>query len=211
MIELLRGEWEAGLVAARRGRAVAERVNSAYVLAISSSYESYAAFKLHHRPEAVEALARAVDYMVERGLGMFVSLSHAFLGEALLELGDVAAAEAACQRALARREKQDELGAAHALRTLARLHAGTDRPRSAEMVRAAHALADTHCSRRERALTLLLEAELADDLATLRPLREPLSLAGQDFEAMGMAAHARRARELASRANQGIDARARPL
>ena len=162
MVALYQGEFRACVEAAVRSREIAERVNSLYVYATATAYESYARFVLERKPESLRRLEQAVGLLERRESGLFLSFSYGCLAQGLLAAGAWEQAEDYANRALARAALGDTLGEAAAYRVLSETCARRGGPSQeverllAEALRAGHARG----SALEQTRTQLLSVEL---------------------------------------------------
>lgn len=195
-IRLWQGRPDAALEMAQSARAVATRVETVYLHAMSRAIDGYARWRLGGGAEAVAALAEAVACMTERGKNLGVSLAHGWLAEAEAARDNGATARREIGAALGRAHIGDWLGMAMAARAAARLH--RDRPRRAlAWIRFANRAAALRTSPREAAETDLLEAELCLGWGDAARARMLLDRARTVFAASGMAERGEQAIRLA--------------
>ncbi|MDH5672777.1 MAG: AAA family ATPase [Myxococcales bacterium] len=199
MVHIYRGRFEACIEAATRCCAIASRVNSAYVFSMGTAFGAYARFVLTSSPDALDQLKQANGWLEARDSGLYGSFTLSCLAEAAASIGDLECARDAAERALARRKLRDRLGETAALRALARI-GHREHPGSvavAAQLDSAMVSAQSRRSRRDQAVTRLLQAELmaAGDAHAEARARKALS----EFEALDMQWHAEQARELLAR------------
>lgn len=197
---LWQGRWEEARRSATAAEQVAERVKSLYLLAMSRSLGGYADWVLARSPESLRGIADATSWLESRDRGLFISLNHGWLAEALVASGQLAQARRHAARALLRARKGDRLGEAMTWRALARAAAAGQgrKPAQACLERAMKA-AQARGSPHETAVTQLCAAELAlarDARAEAAGLLEQASAA---FDRMGMDWHLREATRLSRR------------
>lgn len=110
---------------------VAERVHSLYLLAMARALGAWAAWQMTGDHTAWRSLADATAWLATRDKRLFISLNHGRLAEAAVALGLETEARIHGAAALRRWREGDALGAAQALRALARqASAAGDRPRA---------------------------------------------------------------------------------
>lgn len=194
---LWQGRWEDARKAAAAAEAVAGRVKSLYFLAMSRSLGGYADWMTSRAPGAVQAIADATSWLESRDRGLFISLNHGWLAEALAERGDAAGSRRHAARALRRARKGDRLGEAMAWRALARAAAaGQSRPTAASCLARAMRAAQARGSPHEEAVNQLCAAELALEGGRAQEARPLLERASAAFQNMQMAWHLARAEQL---------------
>jgi class 3 adenylate cyclase/tetratricopeptide (TPR) repeat protein len=191
MTQIWHGDWEQCVLTAGRAAETAERVTFTYVFAMSQTMNGYARFMLNASPEAVHEVQRAVDWIELHERFLFVSFCYGCLAEILSYSGESELALRYAGRALQRaREHADPLGEAVAHRVLAREYARANDAASANAALAdAYQAGVARNSRREFALTKLLESQLlyaSGERAALKPTLAQLRL---DFDGMGMSWH----------------------
>jgi len=187
---LWQGRWEEARRSATAAEQVAERVKSLYFLAMSRSLGGYADWVLAHSPGSLQGIADATSWLESRDRGLFISLNHGWLAEALVASGQVPRARKYAARALLRARKGDRLGEAMTWRALARAAtAGQGREPARICLERAMKAAQARGSPHEAAVTQLCAAELAlarDARAEAGALLEQASAA---FDRMGMDWH----------------------
>jgi tetratricopeptide (TPR) repeat protein len=187
---LWQGRWEDARRSATAAEQVAERVKSLYLLAMSRSLGGYADWVLARSPRSLQAIADATSWLESRDRGLFISLNHGWLAEALVASGQLARARKHAAGALLRARKGDRLGEAMTWRALARAAAaGQGRRPAQDCLARAMRVAEARGSPHEAAVTKLCAAELAlarDSRAEAAALLEQASAA---FESMGMDWH----------------------
>lgn len=194
---LWRGRWEEARQAAATAEKLAGRVKSLYFLAMSRSLGGYADWILKGDAAAIQAIADATSWLESRDRGLFISLNHGWLADALAARGDVAGARRHMGRALRRARKGDRLGEAMAWRALARAAAfgKVQRPVAACLARAMRA-AEARGSSHEIAVNQFCAAELALVRGARQEATAQLEQANAAFERMGMAWHLGQAAKL---------------
>jgi len=198
LVEIYRGRWEVAAQAASASCAVGERVYSAYIFSISSAFKAYAHFMLTHSPESLLDLRKAIQWLERHDFRLMISVPYGLMAEASIAAGDLDAASDYAERALARASRSDPLGEIMAYRALARRHS-LDGPTPAEVERclaSAFAAAEQRGSRRDTALTRLLQGELGLRAGDSKQTESALSSALSEFEAMNMHWYADKARRL---------------
>jgi class 3 adenylate cyclase/tetratricopeptide (TPR) repeat protein len=201
MVEIYRGQWEASIEAAARSRAIAERLDSAYVLATSRAFEAYSRCMLERTRESLDELRRAVAWLEVHDTKLFISFSYGCFADALVGAGELDSACDFATRALSRARCHDPLGETMAYRALSQVHlASGDGAMAEECLRRATALANKSGSRRDMAVTRLLGVECRLPRAVgggaLEDARQVAESALGDFERMGMRWYAERARRI---------------
>ena len=206
MVESYRGRWERCAEVAAASCTVAERVYSAYVFSISSALGAYANFMRTHSAESLLGLRNAIQWLERHDFGLKISLTYGLMAEASVAAGDLDSANDYARRALERAARSDPLGEIMAHRALARRAALRGATAAAEVelcLQNAFVAAEKRGSRRDSALTRLLQSELclrAGDHATSRTAA---SDALSEFEAMGMSWYAEKASRLLELLNRG--------
>lgn len=117
--------WDEAAADAADAQRVAERVRSLYLLAMARALGAWADWGRSRDASALDMLARSTDWLLARDKRLFISLNHGRLAEAYGELGRQTEARREAAAALRRWRQQDPLGAAAALRALARLRPAT--------------------------------------------------------------------------------------
>lgn len=194
---LWQGRWAEAKGMAVQGRRIGERVRSLFTLSMGTSVVAFAEWQLERNERALQQMTDTLAWLTPRGNGLFTSLTHGWLAEALVSAGRPAEARQHAARALRRGRRLDLIGGAMACRAMARLAASDGHgPHARRWIGRALDIATARGSAHERATTSLCSAEV--ELALVRPdLAEPLldaALAG--FEAMRMDWHGERARRL---------------
>jgi tetratricopeptide (TPR) repeat protein len=194
---LWQGRWEEARQSAATAEKLAGRVKSLYFLAMSRSLGGYADWMLKGDAAAIQAIADATSWLESRDRGLFISLNHGWLADALAARGDVAGMRRHMGRALRRAHKGDRLGEAMAWRAMARLAAAgkVQRPVAACLARAMRA-AEARGSPHEVAVNQLCAAELAAERGARDEARALFEQASAAFERMGMQWHLARANRI---------------
>ena len=197
---LWQGRWEEARTAAAAAEKLAGHVKSLYFLAMSRSLGGYADWILKGDASAIQAIADATAWLDSRDRGLFISLNHGWLAEALAARGDVAGLRRHTGRALRRSRKADRLGEAMAWRAMARIAAAgkVQRPVAACLAGAMRA-AEARGSPHEVAVNQLCAAELALVRGAAQEARPLLEQAREAFERMGMQWHLARTDDVGRR------------
>lgn len=155
------GDWPALLAAATRGCDVAVRIEAVYIHAICRAFAAFARWKMGDGDDAADALAAAVDCMVDRGKYLSLSIAWGFLAEVEVARGNGAAARRAVAGAFARARAGDPMGVAWAARAWAVYLASRDPARAQVYLLRAWINARQRRSRPEAARCLDVEMQLA--------------------------------------------------
>ena len=195
---LWQGRWQAARDDALAAQRVAERVKSLYLFAMSRGLGAYAAWRIERSPQALREMAEAIDWLESRDKGLFVSLGHGWLAEAMAEEGRGEAARRHAARALRRARKRDWIGAAMASRAMARLAAqGRDWPAAERHLARAAKVAAIRKSPHEAACNALCRAEVEALRGERGAAHAALDRAITAFNALGMEWHSAQAQALA--------------
>jgi len=187
---LWQGRWEDARSAAIAAEEVARRVKSLYLLAMSRALSGYADWALTRSPASVQTMADATSWLEARDRGLFISLNHGWLTEALVATGQIARARTHAARALLRARKGDRLGEAMTWRALARASDSKQYRKSAQAcLELALAAARARGSPHEAAVTQLCAAELALARGARQEAAAQLEQASAAFERMDMQWH----------------------
>ncbi len=187
---LWQGRWEEARRSATAAEQIATRVKSLYLLAMSRSLGGYADWVLAHSPGSVQVIADATSWLESRDRGLFISLNHGWLAEALVAGGQIAQARRHAARALLRARKGDRLGEAMTWRALARAAAaGQEHKTERICLERAMTSAQVRGSPHETAETRLCAAELALARGAHADAAALLEQASAAFERMGMDWH----------------------
>jgi tetratricopeptide (TPR) repeat protein len=191
------GRWEDARAAAQESARIAEATRSLFQFCQGQATAAYADWKLSGEERFIEIADQATSWLEPRESGLFRSLNHGWLVDGWIDCGRRERARWHAARVLRRGRTGDLIGAAMALRALAREAASTGDARAAHGYLArARAVATRRESAHEHAAIELCHAEI---LALLDPGAEmqarALSARGA-FEALGMPWHADRARAL---------------
>lgn len=197
---LWRGCWEDARRSATAAEQVAERVKSLYFLAMSRSLGGYADWVLTRSRRSLQAIADATSWLESRERGLFISLNHGWLTEALEASGQLPQARKHAARALRRARKGDRLGEAMTWRALARAAAsGQGRKTVQSCLDRAMKAARARGSPHEAAVTQLCAAELALARGARQEAAALLDQASSAFEGMDMIWHLGEATKLSRR------------
>jgi class 3 adenylate cyclase/tetratricopeptide (TPR) repeat protein len=164
MIQIWQGDLEACIVAARRARAIAQRISGQYVTSMAQAFEGYALFLREHSSSSLQGLRSAIDTLERCNIGLFLSFNQACLADALLVAGDLVQARDCAVRTLARAGCGDPVGQVMAYRVLARVaHLSGGRPEHEALsyLEKARLLAQQRQSKRDLEILQLLAAELS--------------------------------------------------
>lgn len=194
------GDWQGLLETAERGCDVALRVEAVYIHAISSAFAGYARWRLTGDEAAAEELAHAVACMADRGKELALSIAYGCLADMEASRGRETATRGAVQLAYRRAREGEPFGMGVAARAWARLVAPRDPERARRMLLHARANARRRGSPHELARCDLEEAALGLVPADMAAAR--LAAAQAEFERMGMAGDAARARALRGAAEE---------
>jgi hypothetical protein len=178
------GDWEGLLATASRACALAVRIETVYIHAISRAFAAFARWKLDAAPDAVAELRAAIACMEEQGKGLALSMGYGLLAEVMADIGDVPATRRATERAYRRFRLGEPFGVAQAARAWARLVAPGDPARAMRFLSRARANARLRQSAPEEARTDMEIARLG-----LLPAAESQALAAaaaDRFRALGM-------------------------
>jgi len=113
--------WPEALACGTEAQQIGERIESLYILAISQTLRGYARWKLERTTDAIDAIVRAVSWLEARDKRLYISVSYAWLAEAMLDVGRHAEARAHAARAIRRARQRDRIGEALAYRVMARM------------------------------------------------------------------------------------------
>ncbi|MDH5539229.1 MAG: AAA family ATPase, partial [Rhizobacter sp.] len=122
-ILLWQGRWAAAQQAAEDSTRIAEQTHSFFQYCMGRAMAAYAGWMAQRQPEALQALIDATTWLAPLEGGLFVSLNHGWLAEALVSSGRDAEARHHAAMALQRARKRDLIGVAMAYRALAQLAA----------------------------------------------------------------------------------------
>jgi tetratricopeptide (TPR) repeat protein len=124
------GDWPALLAAANHGCDVALRIEAVYIHAICRAFAAFARWQMGGGDAAADALAAAVDCMVDRRKSLALSIAWGFLAEVEVARGNHAGARRAVAGAFARARAGDPMGVGWAARAWACHLAETDPARA---------------------------------------------------------------------------------
>ncbi len=196
-VNLWQGRWEAARQDSAAAQAIAERVRSLYLFAMSRGLGAYAAWHGTRDPRLLQDMAEAATWLESRDKNLFVSLVHGWLAEALATAGQPAEARRQAARALRRVRKRDWFGGAMACRAMARLQAAAGDWRAAERhLRRAERVARTRSSPHETACNDLAAAEIALARGDRDGAAAGVERASAAFESMRMHWHLAQAARL---------------
>ncbi len=194
---LWQGHWAAARNQAAESAHIAEDTRCLWQLSVAKAIGGYAEWMLERRPEAVEGIVAATDWMAPRDGSLFRSLNHGWLADTLQALGRPAEAHGHAMLAAQRGRRDDRIGLAMACRAMARQAMADGRPEAAQRrLASAYRIARGRESAHELAVTQLTEAELAAlDGASARA-RGLADEAAAAFERMDMRWHLAQALQL---------------
>jgi hypothetical protein len=147
------GDWDGLLANANRACALAVRVETVYIHAISRAFAAFARWKLDCAPDAAADLRAAIICMEEQGKGLALSMGYGLLADVMADVGDVAATRRATGQAYRRWRLGEPFGVAQATRAWARLLAPADPKGAARFLARASANARLRRSAPEAART----------------------------------------------------------
>jgi tetratricopeptide (TPR) repeat protein len=192
VILIWQGRWEDCIAVTEIAEATATRVNGAYVFGMSRAENAYARYMLDGTPESLGTLRRSSDWLVERGMCLYISLNYGWLADAMARAGETRLARHYAHGAQARAQIHDHVGEGMACRALARLSArGEPDLRSPDhYLERAMACGVERDSARERVMTQLRLGELkrgrgehAEGIALLENAREAMMRMEMDWHA----------------------------
>ena len=199
-VHLWQGRWEDAVAAGQAGADIAMRCRSRYLVAMGRALGACGAWALHGDAASLQALRESTHWIEVRGGALSTSLNYGWLVEATAALGLRDEARRHAAKLFMRARLQDGHGQAQGCRALARLAASQGQPdRAQHYLGLADRAADFRSSPRERALNWLARGDIAAASGRSADGRALLDNAGEAFEAMRMAWHLGRARELARR------------
>ena len=118
---LWQGEWQAARDSANEACEMGKQVRSIFTLAMGKGAAAYAQWMLESRPESLEEIGHATDWLQPRGIALFRSFNHGWLADGYASLGRGNEARSEAAKALLRAREQDFLGGAMASRAMARM------------------------------------------------------------------------------------------
>jgi class 3 adenylate cyclase/tetratricopeptide (TPR) repeat protein len=187
---LWQGRWDEAQQAAAEAHRIAERVKSLYLYTMSLSLGSYAAWIQQRDPSLVQTMADSTSWLAGRDRGLFISLNYGWVADAMASSGRWAEARRSAARAVRRGRLGDRLGAAMALRALARgAAAGQGRRPPRRYLDLAMHTARLRGSPHEVAATQLCEAEILLAHGDLAAAGRLLDTACAAFERLEMGWH----------------------
>lgn len=199
-VRLWRGRWHDARRSAQDAAAVAERVKSLYLFAMSRALGAYADWMISRSGDNIQTLIDATAWLQESDSELFISLNYGWLTECLAADGRWPLARQQAARAAQRARKRDCLGLAMTYRALASMaaHGQTRRPSEAYLARAM-ANAKSRTSPHETAKTQMCEAEIRILRGELRGVTTLLDQAEDAFTSMAMTWHIDAVRALRQR------------
>jgi tetratricopeptide (TPR) repeat protein len=187
---LWQGRWEEARQCARDAQAVAERVKSVYLYAMSVSLGAYAACSTEATGASLQTIVDATSWIEKRARGLFISLNYGWLAEGMVACRNWQAARRYAARALMRSRNHDRIGGAMAYRAMARASAAGQNRKPAELYLAlATDTARARGSPHELALTQLCDAEIRLARGQRSQAAALLDEAASAFEGMAMTWH----------------------
>jgi class 3 adenylate cyclase/tetratricopeptide (TPR) repeat protein len=194
---LWQGRWDEAEQAALEAQRVGERVRSLYLYAMGISLAGYAGFKKDGSAASLQAIAEATSWLESRKRGLFISLNYGWLAEGMAAQGRWPEARRHTALALRRQHRHDRIGAAMALRAMARASAaGQNRKPAHHYLGLATENAVSRNAPHEVAVTQLCEAEISLAWGAREDARRLTESAASAFAAMGMTWHLQAARAL---------------
>jgi hypothetical protein len=199
IVQAQHGEFHALRSTAVELRAIGERVEAAYLLAMSKTFEGYAELNVGQVGCALPSLLEAVDALEEMSLMLTMSFNYACLAEALAQADQPARAERVARQALARGARGDRMGDVTAARALAlaAVRCGMPDVAAAEAhLEVARALADRHGLARECVLVRYTRAQVLHAVGDRLRAAEQARALRPELERMQMAHYLARCAEL---------------
>lgn len=196
-VYMWQGRWEEALGVANEGARIAEFVKSRQLLAMSRALAGYSSWMLTRRPEALQAVRDATQWIEVRNGAFLTSLNHGWLVDGAVDLGREDEARRHAARLFMRARQRDRIGEAMGCRALARAAA-----KSGDFKRAEHYLAlalrsaEARGSPHERAVTQLCRAQIEAGRGHSAEARGSLDAACSAFETMDMRWHLQQARRV---------------
>lgn len=198
---LWQGRWEDGHATAKRAQAVAERVKSLYLFAMSSALGAFANWNMQTTATSLQELVDATTWLENGERGLFISLNRGWLSECLADCGQWRAARKQAARAMMRARQGDLLGGAMAYRAMARgSAAGHNRKQTDAYIALAMTNAEARGSAHEAAKVQLVAAAIELARGQRNCGLELLDDAEAKFAAMRMGWHLDEVRKLRQQA-----------
>ncbi|MEI6720017.1 MAG: AAA family ATPase [Betaproteobacteria bacterium] len=199
-VHLWQGRWEEAYKEGTAGAEIGKRCHSRYMNAMGRALAACGTWALHQDAESLRALRESTHWIEARGGAISTSLNYGWLVEATATLGLKEEARQHAAKLFLRARAQDRHGEAMGCRALAHLaSSGGDQPRAEHYLDTADRAAEFRASPRERAVNWLARGEVAAMGGRTADARALAESAGEAFEAMKMAWHASKARELIRR------------
>ncbi len=193
------GRFQETLESAPIVQSLGQRMNGPFLFGRGQSDLAFAEFMTTGDVEALERLSSAADWLDQRGIRLYLSLSDGCAAEALVRAGQNDRARRHAERALLRADQLDPVGEGMACRAMARI-AAQEFPNQPERADAYHSraleAARARGSAREIALTEAAAAELMARGGEREPARARLRAALGELERMGLDWYAADARRL---------------
>lgn len=193
-VYLWQGRWAEAEAAGLEGSDIALRCRSRFNTVMGQALSACAGWAERRDMASLQVLRDATQWIEVRGGAISTSLNYGWLVEAAVSLGQEDQMRKHAARLFSRARVQDRHGQAQGCRALARMAATQGDARRAEHYLGwARQVADFRNSRRERALNLLTQAEMAALLRRPANARTLAHDAAGEFDAMKMAWHLNRA------------------
>ena len=199
-VYMWQGRWEEALSVANEGVRISEFVKSRQLLAMNRALGGYSSWILTRRPEALQAVRDATQWIEVRNGAFLTSLNHGWLVDGAVDLGREDEARRHAARLFMRARQRDRIGEAMGCRALARAAAKVgDFNRVEHYLELALRSAEARGSPHERAVTQLCRAQIEVGRGRFREAKEFLDVASEAFVRMQMSWHLRQAEVLRSR------------
>lgn len=188
---LWQGRWAEAQDAATQAYRIGQQVRSLFTLSMGRAAAAYARWKSQGDATAIAELQEATAWLVPRGNQLFSSLNHAWLADALAQVGQRQAARHHAAQALQRARQLDPLGAPMACRAMAMLAARDgDAAATQRWLRRAGRCAQARHSLHELANNRWCESQALAQLGQQSAARAARDDARAQFERLGMVWHA---------------------
>ena len=196
---VLYGRFHETLEMAPVVQSLGQRMNGPFLFGRGQSDAAFARYMTTGDVDALDRLASAADWLEERGIRLYLSISDGCAAEALVRAGRLDRARRHAERALARADRLDRVGEGMACRAMARI-VDQESPNHPERADAYHTraleAAYARGSKREIALTEAASAELLARRGEREIARTRLRAALDDLDRMGLDWYAANARRL---------------
>ncbi len=189
-VHLWQGHWEEAHRIAAQAYRIGEQVRSLFSFAMSRAAGAYGHWMLEGTPEALQTLQEATLWLAARQGGLFHSLNHGWLSDALGQAGDRQGMRRHAACALVRQRQHDLIGSAMAWRALARDGSVRgDTERAVHCLSQAQRVAEARGSAHERAVNHLAAAQIALRAGRTTAARPALNAALTAFDTLAMPWH----------------------